>query len=145
MRDEVVLLAPPRPHLQLKDRRMSATLLEITAETDCTLDRQIIDNQTGQPADITGFQFEFTVRRRPGRLADTVLTKTTAANRGITFPSPTTGMLEIAIAATDTGNELTCLAGLHIYELARTDTGNREVLESGWLLIKPSITPLPTS
>lgn len=122
---------------------MSATLLEFTAKTDCTLDRQIIDNQTGEPADITGFQFEFTVRHRPGRPADTVLTKTTATDGGITFPSPTTGMLEIAIAATDTGSSVGNLSGLFIYELARTDTGNREVLESGWLLIKPSITPLP--
>lgn len=118
---------------------MPTVLHEIVAWTDVTADRQVIDDQTGEPADITGLSFQFTLRSRPGDSGDPILSKTTAENGGITFPDPAIGKLQIAITATDTQG----LSGLYVYELDRTDTGEREVLESGWLLIKRSITPRP--
>ncbi len=115
---------------------MIPRVIEIVQRTDRTIEGQIVDTQYGQPIDITGYAIQLTVKRDRYDPLPPLLTKSTATG-GISITDPTNGKLSISFAAADTAD----LAGDYAYEIARTDTGNRERIEYGRFRVLKSLTP----
>jgi len=83
---------------------------------------------------ITGWTIQFTVRKAYGD-ATALITKTTGA--GIAITNATNGVFTVTIASADT-------SGLeqraYVYDISRTDAGNRTVLTIGNLTLLPKVT-----
>jgi predicted RecA/RadA family phage recombinase len=82
---------------------------------------------------ITGWSLQFTLRKNYGDTS-AILTKTIGA--GITVTDVTNGVFKIALANADTAN---LAPGVYVYDVERTDAGNRTVLTIGYLNILPEV------
>lgn len=86
------------------------------------------------PTNITGWSLQFTLRKQYGDAA-ALLTKTIGA--GITVTDATNGVFKVALASADSaGLELKA----YVYDIQRTDAGNRTVLTIGNLTLLPEVT-----
>jgi hypothetical protein len=89
---------------------------------------------TMSPAtNITGWSLQFTVRKNFGD-ATALITKTIGS--GITVTDLTNGIFKIAVANADTSG---LTPGAYVYDVERTDSGNRTVLTTGYLNILPEV------
>jgi len=113
------------------------SLIEIVQQTDLTIQGQVVDTSTNQPVDITGCTLELAVWQTAEDPGPPLLLKTTQPGGGITFITPTSGILDIAFAEADTAN----LVGDYAYEITRTDPGNRRRLEYGLFRVFKTLTP----
>ncbi|OAI46891.1 hypothetical protein AYO44_10570 [Planctomycetaceae bacterium SCGC AG-212-F19] len=82
---------------------------------------------------ITGWSLQFTLRKQFGD-ATPLVTKTTGA--GITITDAANGVFKVTLASADTAN-LDLRA--YVYDIQRTDTGNRTVLTTGNLTLLPEV------
>lgn len=82
---------------------------------------------------ITGWSLQFTLRKNYGD-ATALVTKTVGA--GITVTDATNGVFKITLASADTAN---LALGNYVYDVERTDVGNRTVLSIGNLNILPEV------
>lgn len=93
----------------------------------------VITDSMSPAAAISGWALQFTLRKNYGDPAP-LLTKTIGA--GIAVTDPTNGVFTIAVADADTVN---LLPGAYVYDVERTDAGNRTVLTIGVLNILPEV------
>jgi len=90
---------------------------------------------TMSPAtNITGWTLQFTVRKAYGDAA-ALITKTTGA--GITITDATNGVFTVSIASADT---LDLEQRAYVFDIQRTNSGNRTVLTIGNLTLLPEVT-----
>jgi hypothetical protein len=87
------------------------------------------------PQNITGWSVSWMMKRDLDDAdVDAVLVKTTSA--GITLTTPTSGILNITIADTDTDG---LAAGTYYHEVKRTDAGNETVLATGTCVLQQGV------
>jgi hypothetical protein len=87
------------------------------------------------PQDITGWSVSYMIKRSLDDLdVDAVLQKTTAS--GITLTTPTSGIMNITIADTDTDG---LTAGRYYHEVKRTDAGQETVLAKGTCVLQQGV------
>jgi hypothetical protein len=87
------------------------------------------------PQNITGWSVSWMMKRDLDDVdGDAVLQKTTSA--GITLTTPTSGILNITIADTDTDG---LAAGTYYHEVKRTDAGNETVLATGTCVLQQGV------
>jgi hypothetical protein len=91
------------------------------------------------PQDITGWSVTWTMRDSVG--GNSIITKSVGS--GITLTYPTKGILDVALAASDTAAVTPTVSlgsGLgYVWEIKRTDTGNNLVLARGSLILEQGI------
>ncbi|MGK2965508.1 MAG: hypothetical protein ACSLFM_07865 [Tepidiformaceae bacterium] len=100
--------------------------------TDKTLEFTVVDADS-VAVNITGWALQWVLTLKDSRTV--MLTKTVGS--GITITSGAAGILQVAVADTDTNDFATGRTALYDYELRRTDAGNEDVLAYGTVVLRP--------
>lgn len=94
---------------------------------------RLVDRSSGQPVDLTGFEFELCIKRQT---KDAVALAELSMGNGLAVPDPSDGRVLMTLTAAQT-TEIG--AGGRVWALYRTDGGRRLPLASGKMIVRKGI------